>query len=204
MEHALVTFSRARAGGAIKGSDCGEGSQRRGLTPAHVGLARDMEADQTRDPGGCVRFGLRRVEHAMQGGEACFKAGDRQLLLPGEIVGHAGCPQADQFGHGRQVHAVEALVVEDGDCGRDDVGAAALEPVAWGRCRCLILGFPCHDTYASRATRNRFRSLNREFSAAAIIRKSRFCAMNRGLTKNSACWLEPCSMVSRNHQGWTP
>ena len=140
----------------------------------------------------------------MDGVEPRLEAGDRQFLLARELVGDTGRPQADPFGNGRKVHAVEALAVQDGDCGGDYVRATALEPGARGRSRCLILGLPCHDTYASRATRNRLSPHNRDFRAAAIIGKAHFCAMNRGLTKNSACWLEPCSMVSRNHQGWTP
>ena len=133
-----------------------------------------MQADQPTDAGGRIGFPLGCVEHAVEDVEPRLEAGDRQFFLAREVVGDAGRPQADPFGNVRKVHAVEALAVEDGDCGRDYVRATALEPGARRRSRCLILSFPCHDTYASRATRKRLSSHNREFRAAAIIRKPCF------------------------------
>ena len=87
------------------------------------------EGDEAGNAGGGVRlaFGLgyEIVEHGIAG----LEAGDGELLLAGEIVGDAGGAQADQLGDGGEAHALEALSVEHGNGGRDDVGAAALEAV---------------------------------------------------------------------------
>ena len=86
-----------------------------------------------------------------------FEAGDGQLLLAGEVVGDAGGAQADQFGHGREAHALEALTVKDGDGGGNDIGAAALEAVARAAVGAPVSSWvsPVMTPMASRATRNR-------------------------------------------------
>ena len=129
VEHLLVAFDHAVAVFALERADGGEGGELGRLALSHGSIALDKEGDEAGDAVGGVRlaFGLSHeiVEHGIAG----LEAGDGELLLAGEIVGDAGGAQADQLGDGGEAHALEALSVEHGNGGRDDVGATALEAV---------------------------------------------------------------------------